>query len=281
VSAVSIPHDRVENLVDVIQSGRVYDLEQPRYFGAPTHPAHVPGFVYALHRRHEAGHSESRTGASGLILMPDHSGTHLDALCHQAEDLHLYGGRQVDARLQTSTGFSELGVETVPPLLTRGILLDAARHAGVERIAPGRSLGARDLQAIARRQGVSVRERDVVLVRTGNGARWHDPTAYMDGAGIAADASRWLSNQRVTAVGADNMAWDLIGPVDPETGTTLPGHILLLVRSGIYILENLFLEDLAREAQHEFVFLCLPLKMRGATGSPVRPVAIVPGRSTD
>ncbi len=272
---------RVENLVDAILTARVYDLEQPRYFGAPTHPAHVPGFVYALHRRHEAGHSESRTGASGLILMPDHSGTHLDALCHQAEDLHLYGGRQVDARLQSSTGFSELGVETVPPLLARGILLDAARHAGVERIAPGRSLGARDLQAIARQQGVSVRERDVVLVRTGNGALWHDPTAYMDGAGIAADASRWLSNQRVIAVGADNMAWDLIGPVDPEIGTTLPGHILLLVRSGIYILENLFLEELAREAQYEFVFLCLPLKMRGATGSPVRPVAIVPGRATD
>lgn len=268
--------NRVQNLVAALGKARVYDLEQPRYFGAPTHPSHVPGFVYALHRRHEQGLGESRTGASGLILMPDHSGTHLDALCHQAEDLHLYGGRAVDARLQGPTGFNELGVETVAPLLARGLLLDAARHAGVVRIQSLQALGAGDLEAIAAAEGVSIEEGDVVLVRTGYGALWHDPAAYMLAAGVAGDASHWLAGRRVKAVGADNMAWDVIGPVDPATGTTLPGHILLLVRSGIYILENLFLEELARDACYEFVFVCLPLKMRGATGSPVRPLAIVP-----
>jgi kynurenine formamidase len=78
----------------------------------------------------------------------------------------------------------------------------------------------------------------------------------------------------VRAVGADNLAWDVMGPTDPELKVTLPGHILLLVRAGIPIIENLYLEELTAADVHEFVFVCLPLKMRGATGSPVRPIAI-------
>jgi len=79
----------------------------------------------------------------------------------------------------------------------------------------------------------------------------------------------------VRAVGADNMAWDVItSKPDPEVGVTLPGHLLLLVRAGIPIIENLNLEEVAAARVHEFGFVCLPLKMRGATGSPVRPIAI-------
>ncbi len=75
-------------------------------------------------------------------------------------------------------------------------------------------------------------------------------------------------------MGADNVAWDEVGLVDPELKVTLPGHVILLVRHGIYIIENLFLEELARDQFYTFTFICLPLKLRGATGSPVRPIAI-------
>ena len=75
-------------------------------------------------------------------------------------------------------------------------------------------------------------------------------------------------------MGADNVAWDEVGLVDPELKVTLPGHVILLVRHGIYIIENLFLEELARDKFYTFTFICLPLKLRGATGSPVRPIAI-------
>src|SRR5579872_3068246 len=91
-------------------NARIYDLEQPRYFGAPTFAAHAPGYVYTLHRHHErgiGGVSEARTGASGFMYTTEHSGTHIDALCHQAEHLHLYGGREVNASIQTSNGFTE------------------------------------------------------------------------------------------------------------------------------------------------------------------------------
>lgn len=255
---------------------RVYDLEQPRYAGAPAMPVHTPGFVYTLHRRHEAGLGEARTGASGFIYTAEHSGTHIDALCHQAENLSLYGERKVTAQVQTSTGFTELGVETIAPMISRGVLLDVAGYRGVPWIADDQPITRQDLEAVAQHQGVAIQRGDVVLVRTGNGARWNDPEAYLASAGIRADASQWLADQGVRAVGADHIAWDTMGVVDPDLGVSYPGHLILLVRHGIYILENLLLEDLARNRAYEFLFICLPLKMRGVTGSPVRPIALVP-----
>ena len=258
-------------VLEALARARVFDLEQPRYAGAPSHPAHQPGFNYFLHRHHEPGATEARTGASGIMVMPEHSGTHIDALAHQAENLTLHGGVHVDATVQTSTGFRVHGVETMAPIVSRGVLLDVA---GDRRLEPGYAITPDDLESAARRAGVEVAEGDVALVRTGFGALWAKPDEYIQGAGVGSAGSRWLIERRVRAVGADNLAFDVMGPVDPELKVTLPGHILLLVRAGIPIIENLNLEELAAAKVHEFAFVCLPMKMRGATGSPVRPVAI-------
>ncbi len=266
-----------EQLFDLLPHMRVFDLEQPRYFGAPIHPSHAPGYVYTLHRHHEPGMGEARTGASGFFYSADHAGTHIDALVHQAENLTLYEGKAITPQLQTSTGFTEMGVETIPPLLTRGILLDVATHRGVDCIQE--SITRSELQQVAQQQQVTIREGDIVLVRTGDGARWSDPETYLATPGINSDASQWLADLHVRAVGADHVSWDNMGIVDPDLHVSLPGHIIFLVRHGIYILENLYLEELAQQKLYEFIFVCLPLKMRGATGSPVRPIAIVPGTS--
>jgi len=261
----------VPGVLDALGSARVFDLEQLRYAGAPSHPAHQPGFNYFLHRHHARGGPEARTGASGIVVMPEHSGTHIDALAHQAENLTLHGGVHVDSGVQTSVGFRVLGIDTMAPLVTRGVLLDVA---GPKRLPPDHSITPDELEKAARDAGVEIREGDVVLVRTGYGALWSEPDAYLKGAGVSAAGSTWLIDRKVSAVGADNMAWDVIGPTDPDMGVTLPGHVLLLVRAGIPIIENLNLEQLASAKVHEFAFVCLPLKMRGATGSPVRPIAI-------
>ncbi len=258
-------------LIDVLGAARVFDLEQPRYAGAPSHPAHAPGFNYFLHRHHARGAPEARTSASGLVVMPEHSGTHIDALAHQAENMILHGGVHVDSGVQTSVGFRVHGVDTLAPLVGRGVLLDVARG---ELLPPDHSISRRELEQAASVAGVEVRSGDVVLVRTGYGAFWSDAPKYLHAAGVSAGGSRWLSERGVHAVGADNIAWDVIGPTDPELGVTLPGHLLLLVRAGIPIIENLNLEELATAGAHEFAFVCLPLKMRGATGSPVRPIAL-------
>ena len=258
------------DIAGVLAGGRVFDLEQLRYAGAPTHPAHTPGFNYFLHRHHAPGAPEARTGASGIVVMPEHSGTHIDALAHQAENLMLHGGVHVDG-VQTSAGFRVLGIEQMTPIVGRGVLLDVA---GENLLVEEHAITLDELERAATVGGIEVREGDVVLVRTGYGSLWSRPEQYLRAAGVSAAGSRWLAERNVKAVGADNVAWDVIGPTDPELGVTLPGHILLLVRAGIPIIENLNLEELAAAKIYEFGFVCLPLKMRGATGSPVRPIAL-------
>lgn len=265
----------VTTLVSELRATRFYDLEQPRYFGAPTFPAHTPGFHYTLHRRHEPG-LERRTSAAGLIVAAEHSGTHIDALCHQALDLELFSGCSVNASVQTPIGFTAHGVETIPPIVARGILLDVASAEGVERLPPGHLVGADELARSAAMLDGDLRPGDIVLIRTGNATVWDDPDEYLRGPGIGIDGARWLAERAPLAVGADNVAFDVVGHVDPELGTTLPSHVVLLVQHGVYIIENLALEKLAADGVRDFVFICLPLKMRGVTGSPVRPLALVP-----
>src|SRR5277367_3556276 len=101
-------------------AARVYDLEQPRFAGMPIHPTHKPGYFYALHRRHRDNYQPEtegpRSGSSGILTMMEHSGTHIDALCHQACGLVMFGGLNVEGE-ETPFGFKHLGIETVPPLL--------------------------------------------------------------------------------------------------------------------------------------------------------------------
>jgi kynurenine formamidase len=260
-------------LIEALGAARIFDLEQPRYAGMPTHPAHAPGFNYFMHRHHEktASESQARTSASGVLVMPEHTGTHIDALSHQAENLKLHGGIDVNSGVMTSAGFKVLGIETMPPLVGRGVLLDVA---GKQPLPADYAISADELQKAAKDAQIEVREGDVVLVRTGWGAMWDQPKEYLRAAGVHGDGSRWLAQMKVRAVGADNMAFDTTDSFDEELRVTLPAHLLLLVRAGIPIIENLNLEELAAAGVHEFAFICLPLKMRGVTGSPVRPLAL-------
>jgi kynurenine formamidase len=260
-------------------SPRVFDLEQPRTDTMPIHPSHRPGYSYVLHRRHQDtyGQEGPRTSASGMIVCMEHTGTHIDALCHQADQLTLCGGIPVDAQVQSSRGFTQHGVEQIPPIVAPGVLLDMTAHLGVDSLPAGYAISAAEVEARCTRQATTIGAGDVALVYTGNEHSWGDTERYLAGPGMAGDASRWLADRGVVAVGADNMAWDVIGVRDPELGCTLPGHLLLLAQRGIYIIENLRLSELAAARAYRFVFLCAPLKFVGATGSPVRPIALVAG----
>lgn len=259
---------------DLLTRARIFDLEHPRQFGDPVHPPHRPGTVFTLHRRHEVPSEERRTSAAGMIFTAEHAGTHIDALCHQAMDMHLHGGVGVTPAVQTAAGFTRHGIDTVAPIVARGVLLDLAVLRG-GRLPERTLVGARDLEQARRAQGTELRSGDVVLVRTGSDTVWGEPDRYLGGAGISGDGSEWLAERSVSAVGSDNVAWDLPGIVDERLGVTLPGHVILLVQKGIHIIENLNLIELSLARAYEFLFVCLPLKIRGGTASPVRPVAIL------
>jgi kynurenine formamidase len=120
-----------------------------------------------------------------------------------------------------------------------------------------------------------VRPGDVLLVRTGFASAWQDEAAYLNAAGVSKSGNLWTAERRVRAVGADNMAWDCMTEKDPDTNMVLFGHAHLLVTHGIHIIENLALDELAASGHREFCFVGVPLKFRGATGSPIRPLALV------
>jgi kynurenine formamidase len=246
----------------------------------PIHPNHKPGYYYLLHRRHRDTHEPHRhgcrTGASGILTLMDHTGTHIDALCHQARDFKVYGNVPVDG-IETPAGFTRLGVETVPPLLGRGVLLDVAGWKGQVPLPRRYEISADELRGCAEAEGVRLQAGDVLLVRTGYATLWHDEATYLDAAGVAKSGTLWAAEHGVVAVGADNMAWDVPDQFDPETGATLFAHAYLLPQKGIYIMENLNLEELARDRRYTFGFVGTPLKFQGATGSPLRPLALVEG----
>ncbi len=271
-------HAATVSLPYLDQQARIFDLEQPRYQGMPVISVHQPGYAYFLHRRHSDDYRPDelgvRSSASGVIVCMEHSGTHIDAICHQADAQMLYGGIQA-ADACNSKGFTAHAIEEVPQMIAPGVLLDAAGARGVAALDAGHLVTAADLEECCRHQGVDVRPGDVVLIRTGNAIYWNDPERFLAGPGMASDASEWLAAKAVLAVGADNMAWDVIGLRDPRFGCQLPGHLILLARYGIYIIENMQLEDLAAAGHSRFTFICLPLKFMGATGSPVRPIAVV------
>lgn len=260
------------------RAAQVFDLEQPRFKGMPIHDSHQPGYFYSLYRRHgdaiRNGAKGARTGSSGVIVAMEHSGTHIDALCHQAVNLEFYGGVPAEESVKFG-GYAEHGVEHIGPIVARGVLLDVAKHRGVDALVTGDVVGAEELQSIASAQGVEVQSGDVMLVRTGNDLAWDAPERYLPGPGMDGSASKWLAGLGIKATGADTMAWDAIGLWDPELDMELPGHATFLVEHGIYIIENLYLKALSDAEAWISTFVCTPLKFVGATGSMVSPIAIV------
>jgi kynurenine formamidase len=220
---------------------------------------------------------DGSSGANELFTMGGHTGTHMDALCHVSLDGRLHGGADA-AEAARGGRFNRLGMETVAPVVCRGVLLDVAGVLGGGSLQAGRPVTEADLEECGRRQGVEVREGDAVLVRSGWPAgRWSDPVAFLGhDSGVPGpdlSAARWLSSRGVRVTGADTIAYEWLAPGAGHS--RLPVHVHLLVESGIHIIEVMDLEGLAEAGVHEFRFVCAPLKLVGATGSPVRPLAMV------
>lgn len=266
----------LETLCERLAAARVYDLAQPLDAAMPVSPNH-PGFRMALLRRHgDMVRADGGSAANELMVLGGHSGTHVDALCHVSHRGLLHGDLDAD-EAQRGGRFSELGVETIPITICRGVLLDVARLHSVDVLAPGTAITAEDLEAACYEQAVDVRPGDAVLVRSGWPAHWDDRDTFL-GAEAGApgpdeSAAAWLVEREVRLTGGETVAYEWIPP--GRGHALLPVHRALLVDAGIHIVEMMNLTEPARDEAWEFLFVLTPLKVVGATGVPVRPVAVV------
>lgn len=261
--------------LEAIRRGtRTFDLAQTLHPKLPC-PASHPGFRFALMRRHGDGvRADGVSSANELMMMGGHTGTHIDSLAHVACNGLLFGGVEA-AKVQSASGFSALGMESVDPIVARGVLLDVCALHGVTRLANAHVITAEELAAAQTRANVDIRPGDVVLIRTGWAQLWGDSVAFVaEGMGLPGpneDGARWLADKGIRLTGSDTMAYEHFAAVRADA---LPVHRLLIVERGIHIVENLNLEELAAARCVEFAFVLAPLKIVGATGSPVRPLAI-------
>lgn len=266
-------------LLDVVRSGTTtYDLARPYVVGMPQSPNH-PAYWRAMPRRHgDAVRSDGGSAANDLITLGTHVGTHIDALGHVSQDGELYGGADATTA-QVGGAFPDHGIHVFEPSLVRGILLDVPAALGLATCEPGYEITPADLDAALELSDATPEPGDVLLVRSGWGARWDEGAAYVGLVtgvpGVAADGAHWLAGHRPRAVGADSIAFERL-----EAGkghAVLPAHRILLVDEGINIIETMNLEEIGRDGVREFTLVLSPLPLVGATGSPVRPLAVVAG----
>ncbi len=273
----------------LVKEGRWYSLATSRFPGMPLFPGHPPFQVLNYRTppgiKAEGAQPWGPPNDAGLgymaeyLMATSHSGAHIDALGHMTigEDHHWYGGGNTREHL-TDHGPVFGDAEKMPPFFRRGVLLDPPAHRGIEALDAGEPVTGDDLSAIAEAQGVEVRPGDVVLIRTGYLKYWPDPEAMAEHrtAGPDLSAAEWLLERGVVATGTDTETYEVQpAPDRGEPANPQPVHTKLLIENGIYLLESVYLEELAQDEVYEFLFVALPLKIRGATGSMVDPLAII------
>lgn len=266
-------------LLDAIDGGlRVIDLGRQLTVGMPQSPNH-PAYWHSLPRRHgDMVRADGGSAANDMITMGTHVGTHIDALAHVSQDGRLFGGLDAAEALQGGR-YAELGAHTIEPMVRRGVLLDVPGTLGVERLEAGQEITVADLETTVAHQDVTIGAGDVVLVRSGwaqhfdsgDGDAYRGLTAGVPG--VSEAGATWLAGKQIHAAGADTIAFERLAPGAGHG--LLPAHRVMLVENGIYLIETMNLEELARDGIHEFCFVLSPLPFFGATGSPVRPLAVI------
>ena len=211
------------------------------------------------------------------VQMGLQAATHWDALAHVS-----YGGRMYNGfppSVVDDRGASRLGADKIGEIAGRGVLLDLARAAGVERLDGGKALTVEDLEAAQEHAGARVGPGDIVLLRTGQMRLLHagDKLGYaVSTAGPSLQTVRWFRARDVAAVATDNLSFEVF-PGEVE-GLTLPVHMLHIVEMGLVQGQNFDLEDLAADCaddgRYSFLLVATPEPFRSACGAPVVPVAV-------
>ena len=256
----------------LIRDGKTYELGKVLDGTIPM----SPGRTFALNVQRTSGpNGRNQQGGNEETVFTElgQMGTQFDGLAHQQLGPYLYNCVEAE-KVARRGGFTRLGVEKAGSFFARGVLLDIAALKSVDMLPDDYMITVADIEAAMTRQNVEVRKGDAVLIRTGWGRLWTvDNARFIKGEpGIGLEAAEFLVKRNVMIVGSDNWAVE-VRPY-PDKGLFLPVHGYLLNVNGIYLIENLDLEALARDKANEFAFIVAPLKLRGGTGSSVAPIAV-------
>ena len=268
--------------LSLVRTARIYDLSHVISAASPYMAPNQTPFLLSmfatwrdsLKRRRKLGFRNDAGVNLERMELTTHVGTHIDALGHFTIGHRLYNGLDANETV-TDWGLERLGIEQAPPIIARAVLLDVAGLDGGAHLAAGRVVTPDDLARAEAVAGVALGEGDIALIRTGWGRYFaRDNARYLEGEpGIDVPGAKWLTGRGVVAIGADTMAVEVLPNPDRELG--MPVHQHALVEAGVYLIENLALDDLARDGIGGCCFILLPTKFQGATGCPVRPIAMV------
>ena len=263
-----------------INSGKIYDLSVDNFVGMPgladlgmgdppfhMWMTHTPNGV-KVEGLSPAGSPDQLALYDDAIIMSTHTGTHLDTLNHLGYGDKIFNGYDNATHL-SDKGWTKAGADKIPPIIARGILIDVAAEKGLDILPDSYEISSDDLQRAMTRQGIALQAGDVVLIRTGRIRVWPDPEKFVPNEpGITRESAGWLVDNGAILIGADNMGVEKF-PMSEDSV-----HTYLFAERGVCLLEILWLEELARDGVNEFAFIAAPIKLRGATGTPVRPLAI-------
>jgi kynurenine formamidase len=265
------------------KQGRLIDLSHVIEFGAPLIPPNQTPYLLTAAStsrntmRYRASQGATNEVGANLerIEMTMHVGTHIDALGHFTIGDRMYGGYSADETVG-DRGLANLGVEHIPSIVTRGLCMDLSGLDDSDHLEAGRPITADDLKRWCDSRDVAPQPGDAVFVNTGWGRFFMvDNARYVAGEpGLEIGAARWLTEQGVVAIGVDNMAVEVLPGVE-HPRIIMPVHQHCLVEAGVYLIENIVLDELIAAGVESFCFIVLPAKFKGATGCPVRPVAVL------
>ncbi|MFE4079176.1 cyclase family protein [Paenarthrobacter sp. YIM B13468] len=272
---------------DVLQRAnpsRVYDLSVDYFVGMPSFQgagdpsyqifmSHTPQGTLVDNLNHVGDDINRHVCYSGdVVFMYTHTGTHIDALNHFGIDGEIYNGYKPEEHLGSRT-WTKAGAETIPPIITRGVLLDIAGLKEVDCLPDSYAISVEDIKAALDKSGLTLQAGDVPFVRTGRMRFWPDGTKTLGSPpGLSLEAARWLTDQEISAIGADQECVE-VGPSQHEDNW-LPGHTHFLAEAGVPMVELLNLEELAADGVDEFCLIAAPIRLRGASGAPMRPLAM-------
>ncbi len=270
--------ERAMAALKIPKQGRVIQLAQLLEPGIPAYPPRAWHQLILAHGQLEATLTEP--DGAHVSWFEEHVnqtyqiGCHLDGLAHLGIDGRYYNGFHYKD-IYSPTGLRRLGIEHAPQWVARGVCLDIAAIEGTAMLEEGFAITPEHIEAACEKQGVDVDPGDVVLFHTGWSSLWNvDNDRY--GAlepGLGWQGAHWLTERRVSLVGADNWALESWPPEEP--GKLLVVHQHLLCETGTYIIENIKTRELVDGGFSEFLFLLAPNKTKGSTGSMTAPIAVV------